>query len=231
MKKYTHLFFDLDHTLWDADANAALALGDLYQQFNLHALGVTSLSEFIQTYHVINASFWEQYATGTISKQALRYQRFLKTLQHFNLKDYSLSYELSRLYTKIAPEKPLLQPKAYELLTYLKPKYTLYIITNGFEDAQFIKLKSSQIAHFFTHVITPELAGSKKPNKAIFDYSLQLAKANCKEALMIGDNLQIDILGARAANIDQVYLNLHKTTHLETITFEIKSLIELKDIL
>jgi putative hydrolase of the HAD superfamily len=229
--KYRHLFFDLDHTLWDADTNSAEALKELFQKYELQNRGITSFDVFVAKYKEINEKFWEDYAKGKVNKQTLRYKRFFLTLNHFDIKSYDLSYILSEAYVALAPTKSRLQPYAHEILRYLTSRYTLHIITNGFQDAQYEKLNASNIKKYFKHIITAEKAGYKKPSKAIFDYSLHLTKAKSDESLMIGDNLEIDILGARSAGIDQVYYNLDNKTHDENVSFEICSLLELKGIL
>ncbi len=229
--QYKHIFFDLDHTLWDANANSAEALKELFHKHKLQDKGISSFNEFVSKYNEINQEFWDNYAKGHISKQTLRYKRFLLTLQHFNIKNYDLSYSLSEDYIALAPTKSGLQPHTLEILRYLAAKYTLHIITNGFEDAQYSKLKSSGIDGYFRHIITAEKAGSKKPAEGIFEYSIKLAKTNVQESIMIGDNLEVDILGARSAGIDQVYYNINNLAHTEMISFEIRSLIELKEIL
>jgi putative hydrolase of the HAD superfamily len=228
---YKHIFFDLDHTLWDADANSAEALKELYMKHNLHEKGVTDQKEFIEKYIEINLKFWDDYANGIISKQSLRYKRFLVVLQHFGIKNYDLSYKLSEEYVAIAPHKSIVQPHTHEVLEYLGKKYSLHIITNGFEDAQHHKLKASKLEGCFKHVITAEKAGSKKPAREIFDYALKLAKASADESILVGDNLEVDILGARAAGWDQVYYNLTGRKHNELISYEISSLKELMRIL
>jgi putative hydrolase of the HAD superfamily len=228
---YQHLFFDLDHTLWDADGNSAEALSELFSKHGLASKGISSFEEFNIVYNRINSAFWVDYAKGKVSKQTLRYKRFLLTLRHFALKNYDLSYALSEEYIGLAPTKSGVQPHTHEVIEYLAVNYKLHIITNGFEDAQFIKLRASGLQHFFQHLITPEKAGSKKPSSSIFHYALDLAKAQLRTSLMIGDDLQVDIIGARSAGMDQVYYNIHDKSHTENVTFEIKSLIGLKRIL
>lgn len=228
---YRHVFFDLDHTLWDADANSAEALRELYVKHELHKKGITDAQEFISKYIEVNQVFWDQYAKGTMSKQTLRYKRFLVVLQYFGVKDYDLSYRLSDEYVLLAPHKSIVQPYTHEVLEYLSKKYVLHILTNGFEDAQYDKLKASKIDQCFKHVITAERAGSKKPSPLIFEFALKLAQAKASESIVIGDNLEVDVLGAKQAGLDQVYFNLTGRKHSETITYEIRSLKELMEIL
>ena len=230
-KKYKHIFFDLDHTLWDTDANSAEALRELYHKHSLQDKGLNSIEAFITKYDEINKKFWDDYSKGKISKQSLRYKRFLLVLQHFGVKNYDLSYSLSEEYVELAPNKNLVQPHAHEVLHYLKNKYILHILTNGFEDAQHSKLKASKMDIHFKHIITPEKAGNKKPSPLIFEYAFKQVKANACDCIMIGDDLEIDILGARAVGMDQVYYNLSGKQHTEKVSYEIKSLDELMEIL
>jgi putative hydrolase of the HAD superfamily len=229
--KFKHLFFDLDHTLWDARANTEEALAELYISNGLPEKGIKLQEEFIEKYQQINAQFWNEYSKGRISKNTLRYKRFLLTLRHFGINDYDLSYSLSEQYTDLAPGKSKVQPHTHQVLDYLLTRYSLHILTNGFQDAQHRKIKASGLEPYFNHVITAEKAGTKKPDKAIFQYSADLVKAQLSECLMIGDNLETDIIGARSAGMNQVYFNLENRKHNEKIDHEITSLLELKKIL
>jgi putative hydrolase of the HAD superfamily len=228
---YKHIFFDLDHTLWDADTNSAETLKELYHKHALVEKGISSLDEFVDKYIEINEKFWDEYTRGNISKQALRYQRFLLTLKHFGIKNYDLSYGLTEEYTLLAPHRSALQPYVYDVLDYLGNKYALHILTNGFDEIQHYKMKASKIQNHFKHIITSDKARAKKPSSLMFEYALKLTKANANESIMIGDNLEADIIGARAAGIDQVYYNIKNIKHNERVTYEIHSLKELLEIL
>ena len=127
--------------------------------------------------------------------------------------------------------KTYLFPYAQEIPEYLFPRYPLYIITNGFEDVQFGKLKNSGLDRYFTSVITSEEAGVKKPDREIFRFALSKVQAHAGESLMIGDDLEVDIAGAREAGIDQVFVNHNGQKHSESVTFEVAALRELEDIL
>lgn len=228
---YKHIFFDLDHTLWDTDANSAEAITELYHKHALREKGITSLETFILKYDEINKKFWDDYAKGKISKQSLRYKRFLLVLQHFGIKNYDLSYSMSEDYTSITPHKSTVQPHTHEVLDYLGNKYPLHIITNGFEDVQHAKLKAAKMNEYFKIIVTPEKAGHKKPSPLIFEYALEQVKAAAADCIMIGDDLEVDVLGARAVGMDHVYYNLTGAKHNETLKYEISSLKELMGIL
>ena len=226
--KYKHIFFDLDHTLWDFDRNSTETLIELFDLFDLKAHGIPNIETFINTYLHRNEMMWEQYRYGNISKETLRNKRFEFTLYDLEIEDATLSKSLSNEYINRAPYKTNLFPDTHEVLAYLKEKYVLHIITNGFRETQFIKMTSSNILHYFSEIILSEEAGFKKPDPNIFLHSMKKANTFAEESLMIGDNLEVDIAGARSANIDQVYFNPNKIPHQKEPTFEISSMIELK---
>jgi len=192
---------------------------------------VSSVPEFILEYKKINDQLWLDYTNNKIDKTALRYDRFRKAFGLYGIVDNELSEAFGNDYTSMAPLKNNLLPYTMELLDYLRPKYELHIITNGFEEVQSIKLESSRLKPYFKEIITSEKAGFKKPDSRIFSYSMSLTGATASNSIMIGDSLEADIIGARGAGIDQVYFNPGKVSHTESVTYEIGHLEELVSIL
>ena len=229
--QYSAIFFDLDHTLWDFETNSTQTLQEIVSKFNLLEMGLPSADEFISSYQEINERMWEEYRKGKLDRVILRNTRFHKALIEFGIDKYPLSLEMGEYYLRESPLKKNLFPHALETLSYLKQKYDLHIITNGFNEVQFVKLEHSELAPFFTHVITSEAANSKKPEAAIFDYAMRIANAKPENSLMIGDSLEQDIAGARNYGIDQVFFNPNKIKHAEQVSYEIYALHELKTIL
>ncbi len=229
--RLTTIFFDLDHTLWDFETNSRETLLEIVRDFNLVQIGLPSSEQFIQRYQSINDAMWEDYRKGLVDRTTLRNTRFHKALLEFNIDNYSLSLEIGEYYLRESPLKKNLFPHAIETLTYLKKKYDLHIITNGFNEVQFIKIEHSGLAPFFKHIITSEAADSKKPAASIFDFALNLAKAHYTQCIMIGDSLEQDIIGAREYGMQQIYFNPTKVKHEEKVSFEISSLDELLNIL
>lgn len=227
MNSYQHIFFDLDRTLWDFETNSHETLSELANKYKLSEKGVDSIDEFIAGYILINERMWDEYRKGLIDKNTLRYDRFQEALGKYKITDRNLTENIGNDYIAISPLKTTLFPNAIEVLQYLKKKYSLHIITNGFEEVQLIKIKNCGIEHFFDQVITSERAGFKKPDARIFQYSLNAVNAKSIDSLMIGDSLDADIIGARSAGIHQVYFNPCGDKHEEAITYEIKSLKEL----
>jgi len=214
MPKYKHLFFDLDHTLWDFDANARETLSELYSIFDLDKRIKTPFEDFYPKYLFHNEVLWDRYHKGLISSDELKWKRMWRTLLDFKIADEPLARELSGKFLEILPTKKLLFPYTKEILDYLNEKdYELHLITNGFEKTQWSKLNNSGLGEYFTHVVTSEMSNSLKPKKEIFDYALDKAQAMLPESIMIGDNLDADIYGAMNAGMDTVFVN-----HINAVT-------------
>jgi len=229
--KYKHVFFDLDRTLWDFEKNSQEVFRDMYRVLKLQQYGISDFNEFIATYRSVNYDLWDLYRKGEIDKKFLNFQRFYQTLFEFGIENKELAEEMSKKYVEWSPFKKHLFPGTYELLDYLKPKYHLHIITNGFEEVQSVKLRESNLAQYFEKVIISETTPVKKPHPKIFMYSMHLAKANVEDCLMIGDDIETDIKGAAGVGMDQVWTNFPGDRSDFKPTYEVKSLSEIKDIL
>lgn len=232
MANYRHLFFDLDHTLWDFEANSRLTLSELYAQMGLRDRGVDDFDLFHKNYLVHNDKLWDRYRKGFIKTEELRWKRMWLTLLDFKIGDEKLAREMGAVFLELLPTRRLLFPYTLEILSYLKGKnYQLHLITNGFEKTQHAKLQHSGLDGFFGEVITSEGSNSLKPHKAIFDFALQKTGAKAAESIMLGDDLDVDIAGARGAGLDQVYVNhLNKPLPEVQPTYTVTQLKELEAI-
>jgi putative hydrolase of the HAD superfamily len=229
MKK--HLFFDLDHTIWDFDRNAEETLQELYVLHELEKLGLTSSSDFIATYTRNNHALWADYHLGKIDKETLRQTRFSKTFTDMGLPPEVIPVAFEDAYVKMCPTKTNLFPHAHETLGYLQQKYTLHLITNGFRESQDTKLKGSGLSRYFQHIIISEEVGFNKPHQAIFEHALNLADATKEESLMIGDSLEADVYGALNFGIDAIFFNPLRAPKPEDVPVHIFSLDELTRLL
>ncbi|HEY9113921.1 MAG TPA: YjjG family noncanonical pyrimidine nucleotidase [Bacteroidales bacterium] len=229
--KYKHIFFDLDRTLWDFDSSAEMAFTEIFEKFHLYEKGIESVKIFQKAYNIHNEQLWELYRHGKIEKEILRSLRFQMTLADFGIADEKLAEKIGDEYLTISPLKVSLFPNAFETLQYLQQKYILHLITNGFSEVQYIKLKASGLEKYFIEIITSEEAGVKKPDARIFEYSLKKSGAKAAESLMIGDDYEVDVLGAKNAGIDQVLFDPLKTYQKNGSTFYINDLGELKGFL
>jgi putative hydrolase of the HAD superfamily len=205
--KYKHIFFDLDHTIWDFDKNAEETLHELYGAYRLKELGLHSADLFIETYTRNNHQLWAEYHVGKITKTELREARFKKTFLDLGLHPDVIPVGFEDDYVKLCPTKTNLFPHAHETLQYLKTKYTLHLISNGFRESQDIKISGTNLDSYFQHIIISEEVGANKPDKAIFEHALNLAGATRHESIMIGDSVEADVRGALDFGMDAIYFN------------------------
>ncbi len=213
-----HIFFDLDHTLWDFEANSAKAFAYIFTQNNIEL----NLTEFLAVYKPINFKYWKLYREEKVSKSNLRYKRLKES---FDLLDYEVSdnliNHLSNVYIDNLPNYNQLFEGTVSILDYLLVKYELHIITNGFDEIQSLKLERSGIIKYFNKVITSESVGVKKPNPKIFNFALDVANTSADESIMIGDSIEADIEGADKIGMDTIhfdYKDLHSNHHYKRIT-------------
>lgn len=180
-----HVFFDLDHTLWDFEKNSALTFKKILPESNI----TINFDDFIAVYIPINAKYWKLYREEKVSKKDLRYLRLKETFDglNFHVEDAIIDF-LAEEYINQLPNFNHLFEGTFELLDYLKEKYQLHIITNGFEEIQTLKMEKSGILHYFNQVITSESVGVKKPNPKVFQYALQKANTSPEFSIMSGDS-------------------------------------------
>ena len=223
--KIDHVFFDLDHTLWDFEKNSALAIETI---FNKHAINV-NLQLFLFHYVPINIKYWELYRVDKITQLELRLGRLKDTFEllNFEIDDDKIIF-LSEEYIEYLPKFNHLFDGAIEILDYLKPKYNLHIITNGFQEIQDNKLKNSNIDHYFTTITNSEMAGVKKPNPKIYDYAITEAKASKSNSIMIGDCIDADVKGALNFGMQAILFNIDPSKSYDNVK-QVSHLLELKN--
>jgi putative hydrolase of the HAD superfamily len=231
MKGVRHVFFDLDNTIWDFEKSSMSTLSELFVKYRLEELGVPSFEAFLNAYKHRNELLWEQYRLGTIDKATLRDKRFAFTFWDMGLDPESAPAGLAQDYVTLGPHRSHLFPHAHETLAYLKEKYILHIITNGFVEAQVIKLQAADLNKYFSEVIISEHTGFRKPDIRIFRYSMEKARAIPEECVMIGDGLEVDVIGAQQAGWRAIYFNPHGIVHQAAPDAEIRELKELTELL
>jgi putative hydrolase of the HAD superfamily len=228
MKQIQHVFFDLDHTLWDFERNSDLTFKKVFDKQNI----TIDLNSFLEIYRPLNHQYWKLYREEKVTKEELRYGRLKNT---FDAVNYDISDDLIDViaieYIEYMPDFNYLFEHTFEILDYLKGKYQLHIITNGFEEIQTRKMQSSNILHYFSQVITSESVGVKKPNPKVFNFALEVANAQKENSIMIGDNIEADVQGAISAGMYAIHFNFEGEEVLNSSFPSIKSLIELKQYL
>jgi putative hydrolase of the HAD superfamily len=230
-KMYSDILFDFDKTLWDFDANSKETILELCTYFELEKKDIKDFAVFFEDYEKINLELWDQYRKDLISKADLMVQRFYKVLFKYGIDDQELAGQFSEAYLAILPTMTKVFPYTHETLGYLNAKYRLHIVTNGFEEVQYKKIQLAGLEKYFTHIITSEKANYKKPDIKFFEFALAEINAAPVDCLMIGDDIEVDLLGSRNAGIDQVFFNSENISHTENFTYEISQLKELTEIL
>ena len=226
-----HLFFDLDHTLWDFEKNSRKALEQIFYEYELNTL-IKSFEKFHSTYKTYNSKLWRQYGAGKITKDVLRSKRFRDTLSNFNIHNSELAVDLGEAYINISPYQTELFPNTKEVLQNLKSAgHELHIITNGFKEIQHSKLEKSGILDFFQVVLCSEEVGVNKPNPKVFHHALNAANAKTNNSVMIGDDHKVDVMGAEAIGIQGVLFDPKQKYKDGTHNWHINNLIEIHDIL
>lgn len=243
MKKYSVILWDLDGTLWDLHGNTQIALKQLFEKYKSSNFESATWEEFTSNYEIFNERVWALYREGKIAKEELRTKRFSDLFDSVHA-NYTPEFvgQFADEFLFICPRLSAMLPGAIDVLQAAQKDYINVMVTNGFIEVQGIKMESANIRSFFQHVVYSEEAGVRKPHRAIFDLALQKANATPEEAIMIGDDWEADILGARNAGIDQVFFEatekrLDELTgrkgvrHNYSPTFTIASLNELNQIL
>lgn len=226
----THLFFDLDNTLWDFDRNSKTVLQDLFAEHNFHSKLGVDFKTFHEFYYKKNDELWHLYYFNKIKKEELRYKRFYDTFLNFGHDDIQLSKEIAEAYVRVSPYSKHLKEGCVEVLEHLNSNYHLHIITNGFAEVQNIKIDNCGLRNYFKHIIISEEHGLTKPHVDIFRLGEKLANTTSDKCMMIGDNWVSDIEGAVGAGWKAVYFNSEPKEQHPDISF-INSLHELKTIL
>jgi putative hydrolase of the HAD superfamily len=229
MSHYKHIFFDLDRTIWDFETNSRETLNEIFLDYGLIET-FKDFETFISIYREKNAKLWQEYRNGNIQKDVLKYERFRLCLEQLGVDNPTLASDVGETYLSKSAEKTRLFPYAHETLAYLKERYYLHIITNGFQNVQIKKINNSNLQQYFHKVITSEMVGVQKPHSKIFLYALRQANAKKEASIMVGDDLQGDIKGAKDIGLDQVFFNPHGKSHFTKPSYEIHSLKELQSL-
>lgn len=204
------VFVDLDDTVWWFTENSKVALRHVYDKFGLAEYS-PEYTHFRDIYAAKNLELWDLYHYGKIEKDFLVTERFRYTLEKIGVQGVDLkklAADVDDEYLFYLSSLSKLVPGAKELLEYLVAKYDVNILSNGFQEVQLRKLRSSGIEHFIHHLVLSDDCGITKPLRGIFDYALEVTGATAETTVMIGDNYDADVQGAKNAGWHTVLFNI-----------------------
>ena len=231
MTRYRNLFIDLDDTVYDFSAASRESFLETYELLHYERY-FDSFEHYLSLYEPYNLELWRIYGEGKITKEELNKRRYSHPLEVVGVHDQALADTFCREALGRIPTKGHLVPGAIELLEYLRPKYNLYILSNGFKELQSRKMQTAGIDRYFDALILSEDIGVNKPDSRLYEHAMRKTASEPQESLMIGDMFDTDIVGAANFGMDSIYYNPKgKTGHPYAPTYEVRHLLEIKEIL
>ena len=231
MQRYKNLFIDLDDTVYDFSAASEESFCETYELLQ-YGRFFDSFEHYLSIYKPYNLELWRIYGEGKITKEELNKRRYSYPLECVGIHDQELADTFCKEALSRIPTEGPLMPGAIELLEYLRPKYRMFILSNGFKELQSRKMHAAGIDKYFDELILSEDIGVNKPNRELYDYALQKTGSTLEESLMIGDMFETDIAGAANIGMEQIYYNPKgKQGHPFVPTYEVRHLLEIKEIL
>lgn len=231
MQKYRNLFIDLDDTVYDFSEASREAFRETYDLLQ-YGRYFNSFEHYMELYAPYNLMLWGMYGEGKITKEELNRRRYSHPLEAVGVNDRELAATFCREALSRIPTKGPLMPGAIELLEYLRPKYNMYILSNGFKELQSRKMHTAGIDKYFDKLILSEDIGVNKPNPELFEHALRTTDSKLIESIMIGDMFETDITGAANIGMEQIYYNPKgKKGHPFVPTYEVTHLLQIKEIL
>lgn len=231
MQKYKNLFIDLDDTIYDFSCASRESFREAYDLLHYERF-FDSFEHYLSIYEPYNLELWRIYGEGKITKEELNRRRYSYPLESVGVFDQELASTFCLKALSRIPTKNRVMPGAIELLEYLRPRYRMYILSNGFKELQAHKMRTAGIDKFFDALILSEDIGVNKPNPELYEYALKKSNSKLEESIMIGDMFDTDIVGAANIGMDQIYYNpKRKSTRTFTPTYEVQDLLDIKKIL
>lgn len=231
MQRYKNLFIDLDDTIYDFSEASKESFMETYELLHYERF-FKSFEHFYSIYKPYNLELWRIYGEGKITKEELNRRRYSHPLEAVGIYDQELADRFCREALSRIPTKNKLIPGAIELLEYLRPKYNLYILSNGFKELQSHKMRTAGIDKYFDALILSEEIGVNKPNRELYEYALEKTGSKLEESIMIGDMFDTDIVGAANIGMEQIYFNPKGKANATFVpTHTVSNLLQIKEIL
>ncbi len=230
--RYSTVFLDLDDTLIDTVQNTKDTVKEIYEDYNIGKYFSSFEDFYVNTFRPNNLHLWHEYEHQRISKNDLIRNRFVKVFESIDEISEKDALDINTDYLRRIVKRCTLIPGCIEILEYLKPKYKLCILSNGFTELQYDKIDNAGLNDFFDEILLSDKIGINKPQRGIFEYAMKQMNTPSDKAIMVGDNFSSDIVGAYAAKIDQIWYNPRKIENTDFApTHTIEHLNELKNIL
>ena len=220
MKKW--LFFDLDITLIDIKKAQYKAIEDLYSIYNFS--DKTDLSSFTKTWDDLTDYHYAFYTRKEISYEEQRNRRIIDLFKEYDMPLDKTPTEIFSIYLKSFEDNWCIFDDVYETLDYLYQKgYKLGVISNGDLSQQTDKLSRTGILKFFEVVTASSEYDYSKPDPKLYETIINRYNINKEEMIMIGDQVDKDVLPCLEIGIDAIWLN-RKNKDNDYNVKEIKSL-------
>lgn len=214
MENIRHIFFDLDNTLWDYRRNAKITLAKLFEEFQIKEKHGYTFEEFYPFYYESNESLWADLRDQKVTKDELRARRFPEAFASLGIESADFAMEFEERFVNEVTESNYVVDGAEELLEYLKDKYTIHILSNGFEEVTYRKIEKSIVKDYISTITTAEGAGAPKPDPIAFQTSLDKAGATKEESIYIGDDWIADMIGATTFGMKAIFFNPLNENHM-----------------
>lgn len=232
MENIRHIFFDLDNTLWDYRRNAKIILAKLFEEFQIQEKYAFSFNEFYPFYYESNESLWADLRDQKVTKEELRDRRFPEAFRNMGIPNPDFAMDFEERFVNEVTQSNYLVEGAEKLLEYLQYKYSIHILSNGFEEVTHRKIENSIIRNYVKTITTAESAGVPKPDPIAFQTALNNAGVEKENSLYIGDDWIADMVGASRFGMKAIFFNPLNENHLwiEEVPV-VEKLIDLKNYL
>ena len=203
------IFFDLDDTLFDFSKASLISLHRLWDETSEIRERFADLNDFLESYHVNNKHMWELHESGQITADFLKGERFRLTIapERKDFEILKLSRDLNDRYLSHLGECNVPTEGAKEILQEFSPKCLIGILTNGFTEVQYRKIRTTGLDRYIQRMVISDEIGIQKPDSRLFRHAEQATGASPESTIMIGDNPDNDIQGALNAGWNAIYFN------------------------
>ncbi len=230
------IFFDLDDTLFDFSCSSLISLRSLWEEMPEIRSRFNTAEAFIDEYHIHNKRMWELHERGQITADFLKPERFRLTINpyHYDEETVKKMRTVNDRYLWLLGECNTPMEGAKELLEELSGKYLIGVLTNGFTEVQYRKLRSTGLHRYIQRMVISDEIGIQKPDPRLFRYAEQATGATSKNIVMIGDNPANDIQGALDAGWRALYFDWKSKvfdSDSELFVGRVSKLIDVVDIL